>query len=847
MKPKVKFFSWLVIIAFSLIQVFSFSIVQALSDEQKTIYDSGVSYFDLKSCGGGEEVASISGSDLENFLKALAYQESGGDPKQPGSAGGARGKYQYIDSTWQARFSLYGPAGDYPQANLAPEPIQDAVAYLEYAQKFKELKNDLFKLAVSHFYPAANTNPSLLDVVPPSNVITPREYAQKLMSSIKHGGEWESIPLKYASAPGFDKWAKRAGVDATTASSSSGDGASADAQSQSGPVYFVGDSIGTQIEGKLSSALSAKKLKLKSNSLSSRNLSGTPPSPDGLGAIDRDKEFIKTAKNVVIELGTNSGGFTAAKVGQMVEKIRDLSSDASIYWVDTAGVERQDLARALGNVNKTINEQSSQKNFQVISWNKKVFGESANPEKINPSADDNDYIRHSDQFVHLTNKGIDAMTDLVASSIGGQGSNTNEATGCACSVDSAGSTATVNVKKIVDKYKLQSAQVSQLNGKVLGSENADSPPVTPASTMKLVIADSALQANIDTGRIMSVSSDVLYDGTNDLGVSSITIGKALEATLSRSSNVGANVLIKALGGVSEFTRKAHSYGYEHTNVLGYYSTSSRGKNKSTISDQVDAMNHIFGRQGSGYKLAQGALREAANSDNHYGVSSEANKWAGTSEVAGNVGLFDIRGKKFIIGLYYNGPQPAAPAENVIKKASEELKGLVGRNVESDDCGSSQGSGDAVGTAMDYSWEDGRKTLIMKPSYKRAIDRAHGEYIGGINYPGIDCGGFVTRAMRDSSADKQYNSYQGPTSSQQQYMEEHPEKYQKIGAVSNTGKLQPGDIAINSSHTFMYVGPTSDHPKFKGDAASASLDSYAPTANTTYFSNSNGSFTWYRLK
>ena len=35
-------------------------------------------------------------SDLDKFLKVLAYQESGGDPHQPGSAGGARGKYQDI-------------------------------------------------------------------------------------------------------------------------------------------------------------------------------------------------------------------------------------------------------------------------------------------------------------------------------------------------------------------------------------------------------------------------------------------------------------------------------------------------------------------------------------------------------------------------------------------------------------------------------------------------------------------------------------------------------------------------------------------------------------------------------
>jgi hypothetical protein len=138
---------------------------------------------------------------------------------------------------------------------------------------------------------------------------------------------------------------------------------------------------------------------------------------------------------------------------------------------------------------------------------------------------------------------------------------------------------------------------------------------------------------------------------------------------------------------------------------------------------------------------------------------------------------------------------------------------------------------------------------MKDTYKAAVDAAkkNGEYIGGIAYPGIDCGGFVTRVMRNSGADKDYNDYEGPTSQQQKYMDDHPEKYEKIGAVSSVGKLKPGDIAVNSQHTFLYVGPEASHPNFKGNAAASSLDDYAPTANNTYFSNGAGSFMWYRLK
>lgn len=162
------------------------------------------------------------GGDVDKFLKVLAFQESGGDPNQPGSSGGARGKYQYIDSTWKSSAdSYYKPALKYPTANQAPESVQDAVAFLEYTKKFKDLNNDLFKLAVSHFYPAANSNPGLLDQKPPSNVITPRQYAQKLIGTIKTNGKWQDIPLKYTDAPEFDKYAKGAGGTSDSASQDS--------------------------------------------------------------------------------------------------------------------------------------------------------------------------------------------------------------------------------------------------------------------------------------------------------------------------------------------------------------------------------------------------------------------------------------------------------------------------------------------------------------------------------------------------------------------------------------------------------------------------------------------------
>ncbi len=259
---------------------------------------------------------------------------------------------------------------------------------------------------------------------------------------------------------------------------------------------------------------------------------------------------------------------------------------------------------------------------------------------------------------------------------------------CSCqSSKPGGSAAKIDIKEAVKKNNLQSAAVMELGGELLASENADDPPASPASTMKLVIVDTVLRSKIDLDKVLSVNNEVLYDGNNDLGKSSITVKDAISETLSRSSNVGANVLMKSLGGVDDFTQKARGYGYKGTDVKAYYSSAAQGKNKSTIGDQVNAMNHLFSESDAGYKNAQAASKSAANSDNYYGVPGPvANKWAGNSKVAGNVALFEINSKQYIIGVYRNGSQPKAPSNNAIKSGTADIKALLGNSAGSSKSG-----------------------------------------------------------------------------------------------------------------------------------------------------------------
>jgi hypothetical protein len=159
------------------------------------------------------------------------------------------------------------------------------------------------------------------------------------------------------------------------------------------------------------------------------------------------------------------------------------------------------------------------------------------------------------------------------------------------------------------------------------------------------------------------------------------------------------------------------------------------------------------------------------------------------------------------------------------------------------------SGNLFQTIVKYAWPDYHKPpyLIAKPEYSEAIQAAisRGEYVGGGSHPGIDCGGFITRIMRDSGTDPDYNSYEGNTTLQKKYLDDHPEKYQKLSGVTGTQDLQPGDIAINSTHTYMYVG---NIPGFNGNSASASYSSTGESWRSPMASSAYGftEFTWYRL-
>lgn len=230
------------LLLFSLMTVLLSFLTPAAASAETDIRDLLFPYYSNSSsyCQAGLPIANGS---IDRFLQVLAYQESSNNPTAETSGSSASGKYQYIDSTWRARYDLYGPASAYARASQAPEAIQDAVAYIEYTETFRDLDNDIFKLAVNHFYPRANSDPSLLDTKPGNNSITVREYADKLIQNIgKSVGS--DIPLLYSQAPEFDIWLSKVGgaaptVNGATFNNESPSGSCNDSQVYGGTIVEI--------------------------------------------------------------------------------------------------------------------------------------------------------------------------------------------------------------------------------------------------------------------------------------------------------------------------------------------------------------------------------------------------------------------------------------------------------------------------------------------------------------------------------------------------------------------------------------------------------------------------------
>lgn len=219
--------------------------------------------------------------------------------------------------------------------------------------------------------------------------------------------------------------------------------------------------------------------------------------------------------------------------------------------------------------------------------------------------------------------------------------------------------------------------------------------------------------------------------------------------------------------------------------------------------------------------------------------------------------------EFEISHLMNGPDPTGAvnaarggfADRWLEVMKNEALGAGGGSNPGASCAQVP-TGNLPKTLLAYAWPEYRgeypytipERREPTPGWRNVINTypALGRYIGGTDYPGIDCGGFVTNLVVDSGFDPNYNYRSimaegaGNTISQQRWLDANWVNLGKGGSF-DVATLKQGDVAINSTHTFIYVG---DVPGFASKIASASWDLRAPMADTAQ-NAADPDFTWYR--
>ncbi len=329
-----------------------------------------------------------------------------------------------------------------------------------------------------------------------------------------------------------------------------------------------------------------------------------------------------------------------------------------------------------------------------------------------------------------------------------------------------------------------------------------------------------------------------------------TVSLRQRADLGTSANATVAVSIHDNPGIDFGT-----WGEIYTQKVGLY----RGTepNKVTFTDQAIA------DKSQQYAQTMKAARDAKEMANGAQVQVKDNSFDGRAGLEpGNIPLVQLFAKVPWIyleaggGSGLNDEQKSAYA-NAIVEGIEKAVPTTGTGTNG--CGGSAVNGQGIiATALNYAWpEYHRKPYqTMKPEYADAVAKARseGRYVGGINYPGVDCGGFVTTAMIDSGFEPNYN-YAGKGGATPTQLKWARENWQELGIITNSADLQPGDVGFyttasgeDNGHTFFWVG---NQPGFNGPIASSSLDSRAPMADNVEKIGPTGwdgsTIRWFRKK
>lgn len=195
-------------------------------------------------------------------------------------------------------------------------------------------------------------------------------------------------------------------------------------------IYVLGDSltVGMKEKGALQEKLEQKGWQnVTIQATNGYNIA------DSLAKVDEDTAKVSQAGTIVVALGTNRDADFQARLIELINKLKTMAPDATIYWLNVYTPDGPYLDGGVAEnnrVNRIIEEQSAELGFNVIDWETEA---TANP-NLYPFLGDN---------VHHTERGYEGKAQFLADTLGqpgGSASNTGATSqnGCACGANGTG-------------------------------------------------------------------------------------------------------------------------------------------------------------------------------------------------------------------------------------------------------------------------------------------------------------------------------------------------------------------------------------------------------------------------
>lgn len=655
-------------------------------------------------------------------------------------------------------------------------------------------------------------------------------------------------------------------------------------------VYLIGDSITEMGVKPFEKALKEKGFNPTISGVGGRNIeNGLGSDLSGLEQVEQDKAKIAEAGTVVIELGTNnlSNTSTAEKapgiIKKFVDAIKAANSSAKILWVDV-GIIVSDASPNYQSipdeVNKAIYDGASTNGYTTLSWAKTIDPKMAPPASIKAITDPNDYF--GGDAIHPNGKGLDALAKLIADGVangGGSAGGGGGAGGCApkdCT--ETGPTGAGDV--LIDPGHSQNNTVGTYDD-ATGLQVGDYPN-NPEMANVFEVATKVKEILEKKGYKVQLTKKSATDSIN------------LKGRADAANSMKAAIAVSIHTTPGSFGGSASWVTPQKT---GHYREAKGGK-KVTFDDEAVAKKsqeyaqkivearkknesgvtlHDLNFDGRGGGIAPGNISIVQLLSKVPWVYNEAGA-TGLDKDKYAQGIADgIAAAVKPAGGAKTGETPPPPGGSGDgnnnggsgggsggssgggsggQSAADTAAGATKQYTAADPgngttaAGGCDGAanGDIVQTAINYAWPEykGRGHTEKKPSYEEAIKKAKAakKYTGDVCFGGgVDCGGFTTRVYQDSGADPEYGGG-GRTGIQLDYVKKNSDKYMEVNPKS-TADLKPGDVAIRDGHTYLYVGPESDHPAFKSSIASASQCQRAPMAGRE--KPADPKYQWFRLK